>query len=172
MKRKHKLYSRPKRPFDKARIDEEAIIIEKFGLKSKTEIWKADAKVKLIRQKAKNLITASQEEQQAFFARLKKIGFNVKSIADVLSLTKEDYLQRRLQSVVVAKKILPTMKAARQAITHRKIIVNTNVTDSPSYIVPVEFENKISLKQKTKKAIKLEKPVESKETEAAEESEE
>jgi len=89
MKRKHKLYSRPKRPFDKARIDEEAIIIEKFGLKSKTEIWKADAKVKLIRQKAKNLITASQQEQQAFFARLKKIGFNVKSIADVLSLTKE-----------------------------------------------------------------------------------
>ena len=39
MKRKHKLYSRPKRPFDKQRIDEEAKIKEEFGLKNKKEIW-------------------------------------------------------------------------------------------------------------------------------------
>ena len=34
MKRKHKIYSRPKRPFDKVRIDEEAKIKEEFGLKN------------------------------------------------------------------------------------------------------------------------------------------
>ena len=31
MKRKHKTYSRPKRPFDKPRIEEEAGIMEEFG---------------------------------------------------------------------------------------------------------------------------------------------
>jgi len=35
MKRKHRLYSKPRRPFDKARIEEEAKIIEEFGLKNK-----------------------------------------------------------------------------------------------------------------------------------------
>ena len=34
MKRKHKTYSKPKRPFDKARIDEEAIIKKDYGLKN------------------------------------------------------------------------------------------------------------------------------------------
>ena len=32
MKRKHKLYSRPKKPYDKKRIEEEAVIIEKLVL--------------------------------------------------------------------------------------------------------------------------------------------
>jgi len=75
MKRKHKIYSRPKRPFDKARIDEEVIIKEKYGLKNKKEIWRADAKVRIMRQKAKTLIKASEEEKQALFEQLKKISF-------------------------------------------------------------------------------------------------
>ena len=41
MKRKHKTYSKPKRPFDKMRIEEEAGIMKEFGLKNKREIWKA-----------------------------------------------------------------------------------------------------------------------------------
>ena len=47
MKRKHKTYSRPKRPFDKPRIEEEAGIMEEFGLKNKREIWKAEARIKI-----------------------------------------------------------------------------------------------------------------------------
>lgn len=151
MKRKHKLYSKPKRPFDKTRIHGESEIIKRFGLKNKKEIWKAEAKIDSIRQKAKNLITADLKEQESFFGRLKKMGLNVNSIAEVLSLTKEDYLKRRLQSVIVEKKIVSTMKSARQLITHRKVIVGENVVDSPSYIVPVDLEDKILLRTKTKK---------------------
>ena len=55
MKRKHKTYSRPKRPFDKARIEEEAKIKEEFGLKNKREIWKADAKNKINKRKSKKI---------------------------------------------------------------------------------------------------------------------
>ena len=72
MKRKHKLYSKPKRPFDKARIDEEAEVKKEFGLKNKKEIWKADSKIKSIREKAKKLIGADEKEQKALFDRLKK----------------------------------------------------------------------------------------------------
>ncbi len=146
MKRKHKSYSRPKRPYDKRRIEEEAPIIEKFGLKNKREIWKAEARVNVIREKAKNLISASEEEKEAFFKRLRKIGLNVHSIADVLSLNKEDYMKRRLQTLVSTKGLAPTIKAARQFVIHKKILVNGEIVNSPSYVVSIESENKISLK--------------------------
>ena len=157
MKRKHKKYSRPKRPFDKVRIGEEAKIKEEFGLKNKKEIWKAEAKVKSMREKAKKLIGKDAKEQQALFDRLKKTGLKVNSIGDALSLEKKDYLKRRLQTVLVDKKLANTAKSARQLITHRKVLVNGKVLDSPSYIVPVELENKISLKVMKKKTKKEEK---------------
>ena len=154
MKRKHKIYSRPKRPFDKARIDEEALIKKQFGLKNKKEIWKADAKIKSMREKAKKLISAKPEEQNALFDRLKKIGLKVDSISDVLGLDKKDYLMRRLQTIVKEKGLAPTVKTARQLITHKKVLVNGKVLDTPSYIVPTELEGKISLKKKEKKVVK------------------
>jgi small subunit ribosomal protein S4 len=151
MKRKHKTYSKPKRPFDKPRIEEEAKIIKEFGLKNKREIWKADAQVKLLREKAKRLISSEPEAQKHLFDSLKKIGFKVNSIGDVLSLDKKDYLKRRLQTVLVDKKFSRTLKGARQLIVHKKVIVGNSIMNSPSYIVPIELENKIHLKIKNKK---------------------
>ncbi len=155
MKRKHKTYSKPKRPFDKARIDEEVVIKKEYGLKNKKEIWKADAKVRVMRQKAKRLIKATPEEQEKLFDQLKKIGLEVKTIADVLGLDKTDYLNRRLQTIVAVKGIAPTVKTARQMISHKNILVDGAVVDVPSYIVPVELEKKITLKKKKAKAVKV-----------------
>ena len=151
MKRKHKQYSKPKRPFDKARIDEEAIIKKEFGLKNKKEIWKAEAKIKSIREKAKKLISSNKEEQQSFFDRLKKIGLDVNSIGEVLALDKKDYLNRRLQTILVKNELTTTTRSARQLITHKKVLVDGKIVNSPSYIVPIKLEKKISLKQKLKK---------------------
>src|SRR3989344_5664517 len=123
MKRKHKTYLRPKRPFEKTRILEEEKIKEEFGLKNKTEIWVAESKVKKIRERAKNSLNTGPEEQKALFDRLKKLGFNVNSIADILSLDKRDYLRRRLQTILVTKKFASTPKRARQLITHKKVLV-------------------------------------------------
>ena len=148
MKRKHKKYSKPKRPFDKARIIEEEKIKEEFGLKNKKEIWRSDSAIKVIRERAKNLISSDVEKQHALFSRLKKIGLKVNSIADVLSLDKRDYLKRRLQTVVAAKKIATTPKQARQMIVHKKISVNGEIVNKPSYIVPVEMENSVILVKK------------------------
>jgi len=160
MKRKHKSYSRPKRPFDKLRIDEEKEIKKEFGLKNKKEIWKTDAKIKSIREKAKKLISSGKDQQELLFAKLKKIGLEVGSIADVLGLDKKDYLARRLQTILVKKKLTTTSKSARQLITHKKVLVDGKIIDSPSYIVPIKMEDKISLKAKKKKVMKEEPKVE------------
>ena len=151
MKRKHKSYSRPKRPFDKARIEEEAGIKEEYGLKNKVEIWKADSQIKSIREKAKKLISASSEQQRALFDKLKKIGLKANSISDVLSLEKKDYLNRRLQTIVFRKKLAHSSKQARQMIVHKKVLVDGRAINSPSYIVPVALEEKISVKKKGEK---------------------
>lgn len=151
MKRKHKSYSRPKRPFDKPRIDEEAGIKKEFGLKNKKEIWKAEARIKKMREKAKKLISASPEEQKILFARLQKIGLNVNSVADILSLETKDYLDRRLQTVLVNKKLANTPKMARQMIVHKKVRIDGRAINSPSYIVPLNLENKITIKENKKK---------------------
>ena len=148
MKRKHKTYSRPKRPFDKPRIEEEAGIMEEFGLKNKREIWKVEAKLKSIREKAKKLISSKPEEQQLLFNKLNKMGLKVNSISSVLSLDKQDYMKRRLQTIVVAKKLASTPKQARQLIVHKKVFVDGRAVDTPSYVVPIELENKITLKEK------------------------
>ncbi len=160
MKRKHKLYSKPKRPFEKARIDEEAELRKRFGLKNKKEIWMADAKSRAIKRKAKNLISAKQEDQQKLFNQLKEIGIKVNSIADILSLDKKDFLDRRLQTILADKKIAKTMKESRQLIVHKKVLVNNMIVNSPSYIVPLKFENKISLKLKKAEKIKIKKEIE------------
>lgn len=151
MKKEHKKYSKPKQPFNKERLIEEEEIKKEFGLKNKKEIWRSDSRIKAIKERAKKLISANKEEQKLLFSRLKKIGLVVDSIADVLSLDKTDYLKRRLQTIILMKKMATTSKGARQLITHKKVVVGGNVVDSPSYIVPVELEDKISLKTKTLK---------------------
>lgn len=146
MKRKHKRYSRPKRPFDKARIEEEAKIKEEYGLKNKIEIWKADSQTRVIREKAKKLISSSPEQQKAFFEKLKKEGLKSNSISDILSLEKSDLLNRRLQTLVFKKRLAQSPKHARQMIVHKKILVDGRAVNSPSFLVPLELEEKISVR--------------------------
>jgi small subunit ribosomal protein S4 len=160
MIRKHKKYARPRKAFDKHRIDEEVQIKQQFGLKNKREIWKAEAKVAIMRRRAKELITASSEEKEKFFEKLRAVGLPVKTISDVLALTKEDILRRRLQTVVHQKKLAQTSKGARQLITHKKVLVEGKVVNAPSYLVPTHSENLISVKPMKMRVPVIEKKVE------------
>ncbi len=177
-KRKRKKYSRPQRPFDKARIQEENILRDKYGLKNKKEIWKADAAIRRIRNLAKQLITKSEEEKQAFVKKLQAKGFTVNSIADSLALDKEDWLKRRLQTLVFTKKLARTPKQARQLVAHKQVSVGNRTINIPSYQVSLEQESQIrlnivlkmpkNLKKDLKEKIKPEKPVEEKKEEIQE----
>ena len=75
--RKKKKYSRPRKLFDKIRIEEENELIKKYGLKNKKEIWKADSAIGRVRNQAKNLITADSEEQKKLIDISQKISLSV-----------------------------------------------------------------------------------------------
>ncbi|MBR9705849.1 30S ribosomal protein S4 [Candidatus Pacearchaeota archaeon] len=144
-KRPRKKYSRPQRPFDKARIIEENILKEKYGLKNKREIWKADAAIGRIRNLAKQLITKSDEEKKDFVKRLQKRGFEVSSIAEALALNKEHWLKRRLQTIIFAKGLANTPKQARQLLVHRHVSIGKQIVNIPSYQVAMQEEPQITL---------------------------
>lgn len=145
--RQHKRYKRPKKPFDKARIEEEKRLMKEYGLKNKREIWKAETNISRIRAQARKLIV-EPEKQEQFLNKLRKIGLidEKAGLNEVLSLTKRDWLERRLQTIVFKKGLAKTIKEARQLIVHRKILVNDRVVDVPSYVVKKDEEPLIKRK--------------------------
>lgn len=161
MIRKKKKYSKPRRPFDKARIEEENVLREKYGLKNKREIWKAESAIGRIRDQAKRSIAASDKEKNSFVEKLQKKGFNVNGIPDILSLDKEDWLKRRLQTIVHKKGLTTTAKQARQLIVHKHVSIGEQIVNIPSYPVELSEEDMVrlnlALKPKEKKKDKLEK---------------
>ncbi|MEM1535724.1 MAG: 30S ribosomal protein S4 [Candidatus Pacearchaeota archaeon] len=144
-KRKRKKYKKPRKLHDAARIAEERELIKKYGLKNKREIWKAEAKLRKIREQAKKLIL-HPEKQEEFIEHLNKLGLVSKNatIDDVLALTKEDILNRRLQTIVFKKKLARTIKEARQLIVHKKIKINGAACNVPGRIVSVKEEATIT----------------------------
>ena len=144
-KRKPNLYAKPRRLHDKIRMEEENALIEKYGLKNKKEIWKADSAIGRLRNLAKKLITKSDEEKNSFVEKLKKKGFKVSNIADILALNKEDWLKRRLQTIIFSKGLARTLKQARQLVSHKQVSVGEQIVNIPSYQVSLEEEPFVKL---------------------------
>lgn len=139
-KRKHQKFNRPRKIFDIVLMKEEQALIKKYGLKNRKEVWRANYAIEIIRNIAKDLITADKEEQDKFIQRQKEKGFAVETIADVLGLKNEDYLKRRLESIVVKKGLAKTHNQARQAITHKHITIDGHIIDAPSHLTTLKEE--------------------------------
>jgi len=150
IKKKNK-YSRPRKPYEASRIKEENVLLEKYGLKNKREIWKTIAKVNYFRKRAMDLAKSSQEEQEVLFNKLRGLGLKVNAIADVLALNPEALLQRRLPTVVQKKGFAKTIKEARQMVAHKRVKIHGKVIDSPSYLVYLSEEDNISIKKSKNK---------------------
>jgi len=151
IRRKHNLYSRPKKLFESARIEEENKIKRNYGLKNKTEIWKAAAKVSLLRKRAKKLISQSDsKDSNDFFKKLQAMGIDANTTSDVLALNTENILNRRLQTLVFKKGFAKTPLGARQLIVHKNILVNGRAVNIPSFLVSKESESKIELRIRNK----------------------
>jgi len=160
IKRKRKLFRRPKKLFDRTRMDEENVLVKRYGLKNKREIWKAKTAVSKLRRRAKGLIGKDITEQQAFFDKLNKMGMPATDIADVLALTEENLFERRLQTFVFKKKLATTVSQARQLIVHKNVLVDGKIVNIPSFLVTNDLEDKIALKERRVKVKKEEAPVE------------
>jgi len=150
MIRKKNLYSRPKKAFEISRIKEENLLLKKYALKKKLEVWKTIAKVDYYRRRAKALAKSSFEEQQVLFNKLKALGLKTDAIADILALKIENFLERRLPTIVFKKGFAKTTQEARQMVVHKRILIDNKTVNSPNYLVALSEENLISLKKKSK----------------------
>ena len=146
----HKKFSKPGKPWEKERIEEEEAIIKEFGLKNKKEIWKASSKLRDFFAQAKKAISLrtaqGEKEKMQLIKKLSSLGLlaDKAPLEDVLNLSLRDILQRRLQSIVFNKKMSRTMKQARQFIVHEHIMVNGKKITVPGYLVPVAEENTVT----------------------------
>lgn len=150
--RKHRAkWSRPLKPFDKDRIASEKKVLQQFGLRRKHELWRAEDIVRDFRRRARELLaTQNPKLQEELFARLRRMGFNISTLDDVLALKTEDVLGRRLQTVLVKRGLAGSPKQARQMIVHRHVLVDGQVVHWPSALVPAELEDKVDIAPKVK----------------------
>ncbi|MBS3062105.1 MAG: 30S ribosomal protein S4 [Candidatus Diapherotrites archaeon] len=148
-KKPKKQYARPRKPWDRNRLESETKLKENFGLKNKREIRSAEAIVRKKRQNARMLLALTMEkrekQQKELLQSLEKIGLlrNSAGVDDVLSLSVTEMMERRLQTQVVRKGLANTMKQARQFITHGHIAINGRKVSSPGYIVRKNEEDHI-----------------------------
>jgi small subunit ribosomal protein S4 len=169
-KKTRKKYLRPRKPWDKTRLEEERKLKETYGLKNKKELWVTERMLKNKRQNARKLLALELNKrikrEKELMDSLKKIGLIKEnaSLDDVLSLKIEEFLERRLQTIVWRKGLANTPKQARQFIVHGHIAINGKKVNTPSYLVKVEEENKIGY-YKNKIGLKQEKKKEKKKTE-------
>ena len=146
-----KHYNTPSHPWQKVRIEEERTLIHQYGLKNKKEIWKANTKIRSMRRQARKLTATSgdeqaQKEKNLLLAKLNKLGMldQESGLEDVLRMTPENILDRRLQTQVYLQGLASTAKQARQLIIHGHISVEGAVTRVPGMLVTKLQEKNIT----------------------------
>ena len=148
-RKQHKKYRTPKHPWQKDRLESELRILGRYGLRNKKEIWRMRTKVEDFRHIAKSLLALSAEKaakkQAELLNKLNRLGLlpATATLDDVLGLTLEDLLERRLQTLVVNKGLASTLDQARQFITHGHIAITGVRVNSPSHIVLRKEESEI-----------------------------
>ena len=150
-KKHRKKYAKPKKPYYKDRIENEKKLKQEFGLRRKQEIWRAESILRNFRRRARELQAYENEKKKKdLLSKLNRLGIHATSLEDVLEITLEDILSRRLQSIVNKKSISNNIKQARQLIVHGHIFIENNKIRYPSYMVPAELEDKITINPKMK----------------------
>ena len=146
-----KQYDSPSHPWQKVRIEQEAGLIHQYGLKNKREIWKANTKVREMRRQARKLTAKSsddqaQKEKNLLLAKLNRLGMLEQNagLEDVLRMTPENILERRLQTQVYLQGLSSTVKQARQLIVHGHISIDGAVARVPGILVTKLQEKNIS----------------------------
>lgn len=142
-----KKYDTPPHPWNAERIKSENKLVSKYGLKTKKEIWKAETMVRRYRRDARFLLglptEQSDSERKLLLSHLMRMGLLAENakLEDVLNLTVEDVLKRRLQTLVHQKGLSRTAKEARIFVIHGHISMDGKKVTSPSYMVKRGEEN-------------------------------
>ena len=147
-----KTYDTPSHPWQGERIKAEVEVVRAFGLKNKTEVWKAETILRNLRKQSRDLQARlrtgdaqAKIEADALLAKCGRLGYLPvgSNLNDILALKDEDVLSRRLQTIVYEKGLASTIKQARQMITHGHIFMNGHRVTVPGYLVTRAEESSI-----------------------------
>lgn len=148
-KRPHKKWIGPRHPWRKEVLEEEMILLGKYGLRNKRELWIAKTIAREFRHRARALLALPEEDrkvqEKALLHRLYQMGIlpEKATLDDVLGLTAEHILKRRLQTIVYEKGLARTIYQARQLIVHGHIAIASRRVNAPGYLVKRNEENLI-----------------------------
>jgi small subunit ribosomal protein S4 len=154
-KKQKKKYEAPRFPWRTDVLQEELKLLGQYGLRNKHELWRHETMLSKFRGIARSLIGKSSEErrkmEQELLTKLKKLGIlhETAVLDDVLDLSIEDILERRLQTIVFRKGLAKTIYQARQLITHGHISIKKRRVTVPSYLVTRDEEPQITYTYKS-----------------------
>ena len=137
-----KKYKGPQHPFNAERFEQELKLVGVYGLRNKTELYKIHTRLGKYRTRARSLLALEEGSEKRehneglILAKLNKLGVikaDSFSIDEILNLQAEDFLERRLQTVVFRKGLARTPHQARQMIVHGHIAIDGRRINVPSY---------------------------------------
>ncbi len=158
-KKPRKKYSAPKHPWRSDQLSQELYILGTYGLRNKRELWKAHTELSRIRKQARMLLAEPHEirvkKEKELLLFLTKMGIvdSKSSLDDVLGLTIENLLERRLQTIVWKKGLASSPYQARQMITHGHVMIGDRIVTRPGNTVKRGEEVRLSGKSTLKSQV-------------------
>jgi small subunit ribosomal protein S4 len=148
-KKQRKKFDTPRFRWRKDILQEELKLLGQYGLRNKHELWRHKTILSKTRGIARSLIGKTPEErvnmENELLTRLKKLGIldETAALDNVLDLSIEDLLERRLQTIVFRKGLARTVFQSRQLITHGHVTIGNRRVTVPSYTVSKEEEEQV-----------------------------
>jgi small subunit ribosomal protein S4 len=150
IKKQKKKFDTPRFPWRTDVLQEELKLLGQYGLRNKRELWRHKTMISKFRGIARSLIgqppEARKKIEEELLRRLKKHGLihETAVLDDVLDLTTEDILERRLQTIVFRKGLSKSIYQSRQLITHGHVSIGNRRITVPSYLVAKTEESEIA----------------------------
>lgn len=144
-----KQYRRPMQIWDTESLGRERELRNLYGFKNKRELWKVETILRKKRKSARALLALPLEKrlkkEKELLDSLRKLGLldSKAVLEDILTLSVQSLLERRLQTIVWRKGLANSIKQARQFITHGHIAIGGRRLTAPNYLVLAGEEEKI-----------------------------
>ncbi|MFH1650011.1 MAG: 30S ribosomal protein S4 [Candidatus Woesearchaeota archaeon] len=144
-----KKYTTPMHPWQGDRIEEERPLKKDYGLKNKTEIYKMRSKLTDFKNRVKLLSAQttpqSEIERQQLHKKLVSLGLLKQEdpLSTTLSLTLQNVMDRRMQTVLVKLGRARTVKQARQMIVHGHVAIAGRKLTTPGHITTLVEEGNL-----------------------------
>ena len=131
-----KTFKKPRRPYEKERLDAELKTVGEYGLRNKRELWRVQMQLSKIRNAARTLLTLEEKDPRRIFQgtalmrRMFRYGLldeTQEGLDYVLALQPSDFLERRLQTLVFKLGHAKSIHHARVLIRQRHIRVGKQV---------------------------------------------